>query len=159
MTASGFRLIAVLLLTVILIEACGENLSTEQRIIANLEQMESAAEEGRHLDFMRYVSDDFGGQYGSMDRREFHRFMIFQINKNRRLHASFFPIHVRENTSSGDETTAATGASAQFRILVTGGAGLLPDRGQLFAVKTGWVMDDGDWLLVKADWETVQMSE
>ena len=50
-----------------------------------------AAEEGQHLEFMTYVADSFGAQQGSMDRREFHRFMIFQINQNRRLQAQFFP--------------------------------------------------------------------
>ena len=130
---------------------CKEKLSVEQQVIASLEQMEQSAEEGRHLDFMGYVADDFLGQLGSMDRREFHRFMIFQMNENRRLHAQLFPIHVKE--------TATDQASANFNILVTGGGGLLPDRGQLFEVETGWVRDGNDWLLSRADWEPVDLSQ
>ena len=129
---------------------CSAEPSVEQQIIASLEQMELSAEEGRHLDFMSGVAKDFSGQYEGMDRREFHRFMIFQMNENRRLHAQLFPIHVKE--------TAAGQASAQFNILVTGGGGLLPERGQLFEVETAWVRDGGDWLLSKADWEPVDFS-
>ncbi|MGA9572706.1 MAG: hypothetical protein WBS20_02030, partial [Lysobacterales bacterium] len=101
--------------------------------------------------FMTYIADSFSGQLGSMDRREFHRFMIFQINQNRRLQAQFFPIFVSE---TGDDT-----ASAYFKLLVTGGAGLLPESGQLFEVETQWVRDGGDWLLTGADWQAVRLPD
>lgn len=133
------------------LSGCGEEPSVEQQVIASLEHMEQSAEEGRHLDFMAYVADDFSGQYGGMDRREFHRFMIFQMSENRRLHAQFFPIHVQQ--------TGERQASAQFNILVTGGGGLLPERGQLFEVETNWIRDGSDWLLSKADWEPVDLSQ
>ncbi len=139
------------LLAALLLVACGEELSVEQQIIATLRTMEEAAETGEHFQFMGYVAESFGGQQGSMDRREFHRFMIFQINQNRRLHAQFFPIYVQE---SGTDL-----ASANFRLLVTGGGSLLPERGQLFEVETHWVRDGSDWMLEKADWETAQMPD
>ena len=138
-------------LTALLLTGCGENLSVEQQVIATLEAMEDAAEQGQHFEFMGHVADSFGGQYGSMDRRAFHRFMIFQINQHRRLHAQFFPIHVQE---SGNDL-----ASAHFRILVTGGSGLLPESGQLFEVETQWLRDGSNWLLEKADWEPVQLPD
>ena len=134
-----------------LLAACGEKLTVEQQIIATLRNMEYAAEEGQHLDFMGYVADTFQGRQGSMDRREFHRFMIFQINQHRRLQAQFFPIHVTENNKES--------ASANFKLLVTGGAGLVPDSGQLYVVETQWLRDGGDWLLNDADWEAVRLPE
>lgn len=145
------RFVLSIAFTALLLAACGEKLSVEQQVIAALRNMEYAAEEGQHLEFMSYVSDAFSGQQGSMDRREFHRFMIFQINQNRRLQAQFFPIYVQE---SGENM-----ASAHFKLLVTGGAGLLPDRGQLFEVETQWQRDGGDWLLNGADWEPVQLPD
>lgn len=131
--------------------ACNDELSVEQQVIATLRSMEAAAEEGQHFEFMGYVADTFSGQQDSMDRREFHRFMIFQINQNRRLQAKFFPIHVQ---SSIDDQ-----AVARFKLLVTGGGGLLPERGELFAVETHWLRDGGDWKLDKADWESALMPE
>jgi len=138
-------------LAALLLTACGEKLSVEQKIIATLRNMEAAAEQGEHFEFMGHVADSFKGQYGSMDRREFHRFMIFQINQNRRLHAQFFPIYVQE--------TDQNQASAHFKLLVTGGAGLLPESGRFFEVETQWLRDGSDWLLEKADWEAVQLPE
>ena len=136
-----------LALIVCLLPACGEKMTVAQRVIATLHSMEDAAENGRHFDFMAYVADDFSGQQGSMDRRDFHRFMIFQINQNQRLQANFLPIYV---TSTNDQH-----AKAHFRILVTGGAGLLPERGELFEVDSSWILDGDDWLLQSADWESV----
>ena len=140
---------AVLLVGLLL--ACSEELTVEQQIIATLRNMEAAAEEGQHLDFMAYVADSFDGQNSSMGRREFHRFMLFQINQKRRLHAQIFPVHVQE---SGDDQ-----ATADFKILVTGGAGLIPDSGQLFEVDTIWLNSGGEWLLEKASWVPVRLPD
>ena len=138
-------------LSVGLLVACADELSVDQQIIATLRNMESAAEEGEHFEFMAHFSDSFSGQQNTMDRRGFHRFMIFQINQNRRLQAQFFPIHVQE--------TGENQATANFRLLITGGGGLLPERGQLFAVETRWLREDGDWMLEKADWKAEQFPD
>jgi hypothetical protein len=138
-------------LSILLLAGCGEELSVEQRIIATLRSMEYAAEEGQPFEFISYVADSFNGQNGSMDRHEFHRYMIFQINQHRRLHAQFFPIYVQE---TGNDT-----ASAHFKLLVTGGGGLLPESGQLFEVETHWLRVSDDWLLEKADWKPVQLPD
>jgi hypothetical protein len=140
-----------LALALLLVAACGEKLTVEQQVIATLRNMEAAAEDGRHLDFIENISDSFSSQQGSMDRREFHRFMIFQINQHRRLQAQFFPIYVSE--------TGKNTASAHFKLLVTGGAGLLPESGQLFEVETAWLRSGGDWLLNSADWEPVRLPD
>ncbi len=145
------RLLLSAVLTALSLLGCAENLSVEQQVIATLEAMEEAAEEGQHFEFMGHVADSFRGQSGSMDRRAFQRFMIFQINQNRRLQAQFFPIYVRE---SGPDL-----ATAHFRILVTGGSGLLPESGQLFEVETQWLRDGGDWMLDQADWQPVQLPD
>ena len=147
----GMRFVLSTFLVLVLLAACGEKITVEQQIIATLRNMEYAAEEGQHLDFMGYITDSFEGQQGSMDRREFHRFMIFQINQHRRLQAQLFPIYVSE---TGEET-----ASAHFKILVTGGAGLVPDSGQLFEVETRWLRDGGGWVLSGANWEAVRLPD
>lgn len=145
------RLVVLAMMTGLLLTGCGDEPSVEQQIISTIRTMEEAAESGEHLEFITYVADSFEGQQGSMERRDFHRFMIYQINQHRRLHAQFFPIHVREMEEGQ--------ASANFRILVTGGAGFLPESGQLYEVETGWILDGSDWLLDKADWQPVQLAD
>jgi len=138
-------------LAAVALVSCGQKLTVEQQVIATLRNMEAAAAVVHHMDFMDYVADDFSARQGAMGRLEFHRFMIFQINQHRRLQAQFFPIYV---TETGEDS-----ASAHFKLLVTGGAGLLPDSGQLFEVETEWERDGGDWLLKGADWEPVQLPD
>jgi len=145
------RAVLSTILAGLLLVACGEKLSVEQQIIATLRNMEEVAEKGEHFEFIGYVADSFTGQHGSLSRLEFHRFMIFQINQNRRLRAQFFPIYV-EDLGNGQ-------ASAHFRILVTGGGGMLPDSGQLFEVETEWIRSNSDWMLNSADWEPVQLPD
>ena len=42
---------------------------------------------------------------------------------------------------------------------MTGGRGLLPERGQVFEVFTIWQLDGDDWLLLRADWTPVDFDE
>jgi hypothetical protein len=127
--------------------ACGAGDSVEDQVRETIAAMESAAEEGRPLDFMAHVAEDFQGRQGSMTRQDFLRLMTLQINRYRRLHAQLFPIEV---------TDAGGGfADARFRVLVTGRQGLLPEDGQLYRVETSWMREGGDWLLWRADWEPV----
>lgn len=139
-----------MLLSVLCLTGCGESLTVEQQVIATLRNMEAAAENGEHFEFMAYVADNFDAQQGEMDRRAFHRFMIFQMNQHRRLRSQLFPIRVNE--------ISAELANAEFRVLVTGGGGLLPESGQLFDVVTQWLREDGDWMLSRATWEAVYLT-
>ena len=145
------RAVLTVLLGCLLLTACGGEPSVEQQIIATLRSMEAAAEEGEHLDFMDQVADSFQGQHGSMARNDFHRFMIYQMNQHRRLRAQFFPIRVRE-LEQGQ-------ASAHFQLLVTGGAGMLPESGQLYDVETYWIREGGNWLLARAEWQPARLAE
>lgn len=145
------RAILSVVTAALLLVACSKQLTVEQQVIATLQNMEVAAEEGEHFEFIGYVADSFKAQHGSMGRNEFHRFMIYQINQHRRLRAQFFPIYV---TDLGNGQ-----ATAKFQLLVTGGAGLLPDSGQLYDVQTRWTRDSSDWMLTGAEWEPVRMPE
>ena len=138
-------------MTLLLLLACSKQLTVEQQVIATLRNMEVAAEAGEHLEFIGYVAVTFTAQHGSMARRDFHRFMIYQINQHRRQRAQFFPIYV---TDLGNDQ-----AAAQFQLLVTGGAGLLPESGQLYEVQTRWIRDGSEWMLEGAEWEPVYLPD
>lgn len=137
----------LLLALLLVLGGCGPGPGVEEQIRETISSMESAAEEGRPIEFMGYVADDFQGRGGQMTRDDFLRFMTFQMNRYRRFQATLFPIEV--NDQGGNF------ADASFRVLVTGGRGLLPENGQLYTVETSWVRDDGDWRLWRADWTPV----
>lgn len=142
-------LATLILLACLMLSACGNEPTVEQQIIASLESMEADAEEGRFLDFMQHVSRDFKGQQGALSRQDFQRYLMIQVNETRRIYANFFPIRVEGKA----EVVGEPRATASFKLLVTGGKGLLPERGRLLDVKTGWVREGGEWLLTSADWE------
>lgn len=145
------RWMACALLLAGLLAGCGDDRTIEQQIIAVIQEMEENGEAGRRGAFMERVHPEFSGQEGGMTREDFQRYMYLQWNQNSRLHAQLFPIAVTEDWNQQ--------ASARFKVLVTGGRGFLPERGQVFEVFTIWQRQDGDWFLFRADWRPVDFSE
>ena len=142
-------LLALLLLCIL--SACGQQLTVEQQIIATIREMEARIEAGERRPFMDYISDDFSGQGGRMNREQVRALMIMQLNRYQRLQGQLFPIQVED---TGDDT-----ASANFRALVTGGPNWIPENGQVFEFDTSWRKVDGDWRLIAADWDPVPLEE
>ncbi len=130
----------------LMLSACGSEETIEDQIKAVITEMERQAEAGERRPFMTHVADDFVGQNG-MTRDEFRGFFVLQLNQHERIEAQLLPISVEHNN--------ADRARAEFRALLTGGPGLLPDNGQLFDFKTFWELHDGDWMLSGASWEPV----
>ncbi len=137
------------LLALLLLSSCGDEPTVEQQIIGVITEMEQLMEAGKRGAFMEKVADDFSGQLGMLTRDEFRRFMIFQWNQNQRLHAQLFPIRVRK--------LGPGAATADFKALITGGRGFIPERGQLYQFETTWLKDGDDWLLLSANWDPVRL--
>ena len=135
--------LAVLLMAAL--SACSKPLTVEQQVIAAIREMETRIEDGERRQFIRHVSEDFSGQNGELNRQQLQGFVIYQLNRHQRLHAQLFPISVKE---TGEET-----ASANFRALITGGPGWIPDQGQLYDFETLWRDEGGEWKLTSADWK------
>jgi hypothetical protein len=145
----GIRLSSALAAVIVLSAACGKPLTVEQQIIAAIRDMEALVEAGERRPFMGYLTEDFTAQRGSMNRDQLRALLIMQLNRYRRLEGRLFPIRVAE---TGEET-----ATADFRALVTGGPGWIPESGQVYEFKTRWRLVDGEWLLYAADWEPVPL--
>jgi hypothetical protein len=140
----------LLMLGISLLVSCSKDLTVAQQIIGTINEMEAHAEAGERRPFMNFVDDTFSGQQNALNKEEFRRFMVLQWNVNQRLHAQLGPIQVSE---TGPDT-----AEARFSGLITGGRGLIPERGQLYEFQTTWTRDDGDWLLTAAEWKTIRDS-
>ena len=140
-----------MLALVALLAACERPLTVDQQIIAAILEMEERIEAGERRAFMEYVSDDFSGQHGVMDRERLRAYVVLQLNRYQRLQGRLFPIDVED---LGDGL-----ATAWFRALVTGGANWIPENGQMFEFETHWRLEDGDWRLTAANWEPVPLDE
>jgi hypothetical protein len=130
---------------------CSKPLTTEQQIIAVIREMEARIEAGERRPFMNHVAEEFSGQNGKVNRDELRGLVIYQLNRYQRLSAQLFPIRV---TETGDGL-----ASARFRALITGGAGWLPENGQIYQFETQWSKAGGDWMVIAATWTPVPLED
>lgn len=141
------RGLPLLICALALAAGCDAELTVEQQVIATIREMEARIEAGERRPFMAYISEDFRGQGGSLNREQLRALLIMQLNQYQRLQGQLLPIQVEE---TGEDT-----ATSRFRALVTGGPGWIPDSGQLFEFRTGWRRVEGEWQVVSADWEPV----
>lgn len=139
------------LMTCLLLSACDDEPTVEQQVIAAILEMEEHVENAHRGEFMDMITGDFTAQDGTLGRTEFRQFMFLQWNQNQRLYAQLFPIKVYE--------LAFGGATANFRALITGGSGFLPERGELYEIETTWKNVDGRWLMASANWHGVQSGQ
>ena len=103
-----------------------------------------AAGEARDVDALfEPIAEDFAGSEG-MDRTAFRRYVTLMSMRSKNVGVTLGPIEVK---LYGDRATAS------FTAAIRGGPGFLPEQAQVYAIDTGWRMDDGDWKLISAAWK------
>ncbi|WP_257384876.1 nuclear transport factor 2 family protein [Tahibacter caeni] len=139
----ALRFAAVLAL-LLLLAACSRT-PDETRIRDAIAAMESAVETRNPRDFMANVTEDFAGQDSSFDRNALHNLLRAQFLRNDSVSVLIGPIDV---AVQGDRATAS------MTVTLAGGAGgLLPERGAIYEVETGWKKVGGDWRCLSARWQ------
>ena len=138
------RFAALLLGLSLALVGCAPASDPEQRLAQTIEAMEVAIEARERGTFMDYVADDFAGQRGRYDRTGLDGMVRLHLIRNKSVSAT---VMGSELQITGERATA------EINVLLTGGAGWLPERGQLYSVTTGWRMEDDDWRLIQAHWE------
>jgi len=118
----------------------------EQRLRQTIVAMQEAVEAGRPRDFMESVSADFVGNDG-LDKPGLHNLLKAQLLLNSKVAIQTGPVSV---DLQGDTATV------RFSVLLAGGnRGLLPERGQMQEVTSGWRERDGAWQVYSASWKPV----
>ena len=116
----------------------------EEKLRATIEQMQKDGEAHDVSGVMDHVAADFGGP-GGMDRQALQRLLTFTSMRNRDLGISIGPMDVE---------LIGERATVEFTLAASGGSGgLLPDRGQVYEVTTGWKLVDDEWILISANWK------
>ncbi|HSX60996.1 MAG TPA: nuclear transport factor 2 family protein [Tahibacter sp.] len=117
----------------------------EQRIRDAVAAMEAAVEARNPRDFMAYVADDFVGRDGGFDRAALHNLLRGQFLRNEAIGVVVGPVEI---------TMQPPRATARMSVTLTGGSGeLLPERGAVYQVETGWKLVDGEWRCLSATWQ------
>lgn len=140
------RLLAACALAItVLAPGCAKP-APEQAVRLRLQEIQAAIDARDASAVQALLADDFVGNNG-MDRRAARQLAAGMFLRYRDVAARIGPVEV---ALRGDDD-----AIARFNLLATGGSGgLLPERGQIYAVETGWRRVDGEWQLRSAHWQT-----
>ncbi|HYM85813.1 MAG TPA: hypothetical protein VET30_03660 [Pseudoxanthomonas sp.] len=135
---------ALILVAGLLLSACSGSTTPEAALRSQLQEMQTAASEGRPADFMQGITDDFVGNAGT-DRAALHNLLRMQALGKSRIGVTTGPLDVQ---MQGDRATV------RFTAVLTGGSGrLLPDSVQSYSITSGWRMQDDEWHVYYAQWE------
>lgn len=119
----------------------------EAALRAQLQEMQSAAGEGRMGDFMTGVTGDFVGNEG-MDRAALHNLLRMQALAKSNLGVTAGPLQIQ---MQGDQ------AIVRFDAILAGGSGrFLPDSVQTYSITSGWRIEAGEWRVYYAQWQPMR---
>jgi hypothetical protein len=133
-----------LLAVPIALAACARK-PDETRIRDAIAAMQQAVQAHQPRDFMAWISADFAGQDGTVDRRELANILRVEVLSNDKVGVTLGPIDV---DLQGDRATVHVVAT-----LTGGSGGLLPEHGAIYAITSGWKRDGRDWHCYNASWE------
>ncbi|MCC5864906.1 MAG: hypothetical protein JJU31_07315 [Wenzhouxiangella sp.] len=130
-----------------LLVACSDPLSDEAQIRQRLDSMVDGLAERNARAVMAPLAEDFSADTWNLDPRGARLLLEREMRAHERLRARVHDFSV--------ELHGQDRATAEFRIILTGGSGLIPERGRWYRVNTGWRRDGSDWMMISASWEDV----
>ena len=137
----------VLLVVVALALVACARAPAEQGLRDTVAAMQAAVEAREPRDFLRHVSADFTGNAGQVDREGLHNLLRAVVLRNERIGVVLGPPDIE---LSGDR------ARLRLRVTLTGSAGgLIPERGAVYAIDSGWKQEGDAWRCISASWEQV----
>jgi len=115
----------------------------EQRLREAIAGLQSAIAQRSASALDDALAEDFIGP-GGLDRNGARRMAQALFLRYRDVGVSVGPLDIAMREQR---------ATVRFTAALTGGAGVLPDSGQVYDVETGWRLDGGEWRLVNASWK------
>jgi ketosteroid isomerase-like protein len=142
------RLFAALIAASLLLAGGCAKQAPEAAVRAKLQALQGAIDARDAGAVHALLTDDFIGNDG-LDKRGARQLAAGVFLRYRDVAARLGPVEV--------ELRGDADAIARFTVLATGGSGgLLPERGQVYAVQTGWRRVDGEWRLRSAQWRAAR---
>lgn len=136
-------LLCVLLMVVLALAGCART-PPEERLRATIDGMQQAVEQRDGSALQEAIAEDFIGPDG-LDRDGARRMAQGMFLRYRDVGVNLGPLDIELRDQH---------ATVRFTAALTGGAGVLPESGQLYDVETGWRLEEGEWRLVNADWKS-----
>ena len=136
-------LFCVLLMAVLALAGCSRT-PPEERLRATIDGLQQAVEQHDGAALQKAIAEDFIGPDG-LDRDGARRMAQVMFLRYRDVGVNLGPLDIELHDQH---------ATVRFTAALTGGAGVLPESGQLYNVETGWRLEGGEWRLVNADWKS-----
>ena len=134
--------IAIALAAAAALSACYRS-DPEQQVRSTIAAMAQAIEQHRVSDALEPLAEDFTRESGAFGKQEARRVLAGAMLRNEKIQLSATVTEVRVE---GER------AFAKVRVIATGGAGLLPERGQTWEFDTAWRLEGGHWKVFNAEW-------
>ena len=135
--------LCALLWCVAMLGACHRT-PDEERIRAAISSTARAAEAGSASGVGEWLSEEFDGNAGELDRRRLIAMVGLLKLRGERIGVVLGPVSVEPR----GERLVAT-----FTVTLSSGGRLLPDQLGLYRVTSGWRKEGGDWRCYTASWE------
>lgn len=135
---------ALLLVALILLAGCART-PPEQALREALTQVQGAIQARDAAALDDWLAEDFVGPDG-LDRTGARRLALAMFMRYRDVGVVLGPVDIRMQPGH---------ASVRFSAVLSGGSGrLLPESGRIYEVETGWRLENGDWRMTSAAWES-----
>ena len=136
------RRVVASLLALAVLAGCGRS-DPERELRATIDAMAAAIEKREPAAFLDALTDDFSRESGAFGKQDAKRTLVAAILRNEKIGVSAVVTEIRID---GDR------AFARVRVVATGGAGLLPERGQAWDFESAWRRERGQWKVFNAEW-------
>ena len=115
----------------------------ERELRSSVGAMAQAIVQREPAAFLDSISDDFARESGAFGKQDVRRLLAGAYLRSEKISVNAVVTEVRID---GDR------AYAKVRVLATGGAGLLPERGQSWDFDSVWRRENGRWKVYNAEW-------
>ncbi|HZA96781.1 MAG TPA: hypothetical protein VE421_11640 [Burkholderiaceae bacterium] len=115
----------------------------ERELRSAVASMSQAIEQREPATFLDSISDDFARESGAFGKQDVKRLLAGAYLRNEKISVNSVVTDVRIDGNR---------AHAKVRVFATGGAGLLPGRGQSWDFDSVWRRENGRWKVYNAEW-------
>lgn len=143
MTRRGALIAALCIVSSAVLPAGCSRSNPERELRAAIDSIATNIEQQRVGDALKHVSEDFSRESGAFGKADARRLLAAVMLRNEKIHVSATVTDLRID---GER------AFVRLRVVATGGAGLLPERGQTWEFDTAWRRESGQWRVYNAEW-------